>query len=187
MGTQLVSPASIYVPGKVRTTQSPLYATYHVALGAALIPGGLVKLFGDVQGIGGIKPEQTNMQSAFELQGGEQFVVRAMRVVPLGCGAADWTAFCQACTIRLVAGSGNVPYADAPPEFWAGGAGISLATAVNNGAPDPRAITPFDVDPLLLEDGVKFHVAIVGTSPGNAIADFFMRVYLDGQRTVAAQ
>jgi hypothetical protein len=188
MGSSLVQPASVYVPGKVRTVQSPLYATYHVALGAPIVPGGLLKLFGDIQGVGGIGPQQTNMQKAFELSGGESFTVRALRVVPMGCGNADWVSFCQGFTVRLVAGSGNVVYADAPAEYWAGGAGISGPAAdVNNGVPDPRAIVPFDVDPLLLEDGVNFRVEFVGTSPGNAIADFFLRVYLDGQRTTGAQ
>jgi hypothetical protein len=188
MGTQLVMPASMYVPGKIRTTQSPLFDTYHVALGAPLIPAGLVKLFGSIQGTGGIGPHQTNMQKQFELPGGETFTVRAMRLVPLGCGTADWISFCQSCTVRLVAGSGNIAYADAPPEFWCGGAGINgVTTAVNNGLPDPRAIVGFDQDPLLLEDGISFHVEFAGVNPGNAVADFFVRVYLDGDRAEGSQ
>lgn len=187
MGSALVSPASVYVPGKTRTTQSPLYATYKVALGAPLLANGLVKMFGDVQGLAGIGPELTNMMKSFELAGAEQFTVRALRLVPLGCAVADWQVFCQACTVRLIAGSGNIPYADAPPEFWAGGAGIATSAAINNGVPDPRAITPFDQDPLLLEDGVNFRVEFVGTSPGNATAAFFLRIYLDGERGAGAQ
>lgn len=183
-----MSEGSIYVPGKIRTTQSPMYDSYSIATATALIPGGLLKMFGNVQGLGGIGPQITNMQQAFNLAGGERFKVRSMRLVPLGCTNADWVAFCQSFTVRLIAGSGNTVYADAPAEYWAGGAGISGPTSdVNNGVPDPNAIVAFDTDPLDLEDGINFRVEIVGTSPGNSTGAFFFRCYLDGQRSQGAQ
>jgi hypothetical protein len=190
MSTQLTGPngGGIYVPGKVRTTQSPLFDTYSIASAAAIIPGGLYKHFGAIQGLGGVTPQMTNMSQAFQLSGGESFLVKSMRLVPLGVANADWVAFCQSFTVRLIAGSGSTIYAEAPAEYWCGGAGISGPTSdVNNGVPDPNAIVPFNLDPLPLTDGINFRVEIVGTSPGNATAAFFYRVYLDGQRTAGAQ
>lgn len=175
---------NIYVPGKVRTTQSPLYDSYSIALGAAMIPGGLLKMFGNVQGLAGVGPETTNMQQAFTLSGGETFLVRSMRVVPVGCAIADWLKFCKGFTVRLIAGAGSTIFGDAPADYWAAGAGS--VGDVTNGVPDPRAINSFDIDPVLLTDGINFRVEIVGTSPGNAAAAFFYRVYLDGQRTQPA-
>jgi hypothetical protein len=178
---------NIYVPGQVRTITSPLFDTYSIAAAAAMIPGGLYKHFGAIQGLAGVGPQTTNMQQAFSLAGGEKFTVRAMRLVPIGVGNADWVSFCQSFTVKLIAGSGNTVYAEAPAEYWAGGAGISGPTTdVNNGVPDPRAVTGLDVDPVLLTDGINFRVEIVGTSPGNAAAAFFYRVYLTGQRTMGA-
>jgi hypothetical protein len=185
--TMIQSAGGVYVPGKMRTTQTPLYDTYAIALGAAMIPGGLLKMFGNVQGLAGVGPQTTNMQQAFQLSGTQRFLVRAMRVLPIGCGLVDWTAFCLGFTVRLIVGSSAVAYGDAPPEYWPGGGGISLATAVNNGTPDPRAIATFENDPIPLEAGINFRVEVVGTSPGNAAAAFAFRVYLDGERTDGAQ
>jgi hypothetical protein len=45
---------------------------------------------------------------------------------------------------------------------------------------------PFDVDPIMLTDGVNFQVNLVGTA-FTASAAFALRVYLDGQKTQPAQ
>jgi hypothetical protein len=166
---------SIYTGTKVRTRQSPLYASYALAT-TTPVPA-LVKLFGDVDGVAGIGPELTNMQKAFELQGGYSFLVRAMRVV-LHAAAADITSFAKGYTVRLIAG--GIRLLDAPCDFWAGGAGV--ATLAANGIQDPRAIAGFDLDPIALTDGINFRVEFVGTSFATTAA-FFARVYLDGQQT----
>jgi len=179
---------SVYVPGKVRTVQSPYYDTYVVAAGGTVNPGGVTKMFGNVQGISGIGPNITNMQQAFQLSGGESFLLSSFRVVPVGCALADVNAFMINNTIRLIIGAGNFYYCDAPAEYWAGGAGAygGTSAAATNGIPDPRAIVPFDVDPILLTDGVNFRAEIVGTS-FVAASNFTLRVYLDGQKTQPAQ
>lgn len=179
---------SIYVPGKVRTIQSPYYDTYVVAAGGTVNPTGVTKMFGNVQGVNGIGPNITNMQQAFQLSGGESFLLSSFRVVPVGCALADVNALFINNTIRLIIGAGNFYYCDAPAEYWAGGAGAygGTSAAATNGIPDPRAIVPFDVDPILLTDGVNFRAEIVGTS-FVAAANFTLRVYLDGQKTQPAQ
>jgi hypothetical protein len=177
----MIASPSIYVPGKVRTTQTPLFDTLTVASGAAMNAGGITKMFTTVSGVG---PNITNMQLSQQLPGGVQFLVKAMRCVFLGSVAVDIAAFCLNNTVRFYVGAGNIAYADAPAEYWAGGAGVNGQPA--NGIPDPRAIVPFDIDPVLLTDGVNFRVDLVGT-PVNATAAFALRVYLDGQLTVPAQ
>jgi len=179
---------SVYVPGKVRTVQSPYYDTYVVASGSAVNPGGVTKMFGNVQGVGGVGPNITNMQQAFQLSGGESFLVSAFRAVPIGCALADVNSFMINNTVRLIIGAGNYFYADAPMEFWAGGAGAygGTSAAATNGIPDPRAIVPFDVDPIQLTDGVNFRAELDGIA-FNATANFTLRIYLDGQKTQPAQ
>ena len=186
-GTAMTSP-SVYVPGKVRTIQSPYFDTYVVASGSAINPGGVTKMFGNVAGLAGIGPNITNMQQAFQLSGGESFLLSSFRVAPIGCSLADVDAFMVANTIRLIIGAGNFYYCDAPAEFWASGAGAygGTSAAATNGIPDPRAIVPFDVDPILLTDGVNFRAEIVGSS-FPAAANFTLRIYLDGQKTQPAQ
>jgi hypothetical protein len=183
-----VASPSIYIPGKVRTVQSPYYDTLVVAASAVVNPNGVTKMFGNVQGVNGVGPNITNMQQAFQLSGGEQFTLGSFRVVPIGCGQADLVSFAQNNTIRLIIGTGNFAYCDAPMEYWSGGAGISGGTSAsaNNGIPDPNAIVGFNEDPILLTDGVNFHVEIVGT-PFTAVANFFLRVYLDGQKSQPGQ
>lgn len=179
---------SVYVPGKVRTVQSPYYDTYVVASGSSVNSGGVTKMFGNVQGVGGVGPNITNMQQAFQLSGGESFLLSAFRVAPIGCALADVNSFDINNTVRLIIGAGNFFYCDAPAEYWAGGAGAygGTSAAATNGIPDPRAIVPFDVDPILLTDGVNFRGEIVGTA-FTASANFTLRVYLDGQKTQPAQ
>ena len=179
---------SIYVPGKVRTVQSPYYDTYVVAAASSINAGGVTKMFGNVQGVNGIGPNITNMQQAFQLSGGESFLLSAFRVVPVGCALADVNNFFINNTVRLIIGAGNFYYCDAPAEYWAGGAGAygGTSAAATNGIPDPRAIVPFDVDPILLTDGVNFRVDIVGTA-FTAASNFTLRVYLDGQKSQPAQ
>lgn len=186
-GSAMTSP-SVYVPGKVRTIQSPYYDTYVVASGSQINPGGVTKMFGNVAGLNGIGPNITNMQQAFQLSGGESFLLSSFRVVPVGCSLADVNSFMIANTVRLIIGAGNFYYCDAPMEFWAGGAGAygGTSAAATNGIPDPRAIVPFDVDPILLTDGVNFRGEIVG-SAFPATANFTLRIYLDGQKTQPAQ
>jgi hypothetical protein len=187
MGSSATSP-SIYVPGRVRTVQSPYYDTLVVASGATVNSTGLTLMFGNVQGLGGIGPNITNMRQAFQLSGGESFLLSSFRCVFIGCALADVNAFMLNNTVRLIIGTGNYPYCDAPAEYWAGGAGAygGTSAAATNGIPDPRAIVPFDVDPIMLTDGVNFQVNIVGTV-FTASANFALRVYLDGQKTQPAQ
>lgn len=187
MSTATNSP-SVYVPGKVRTLQSPYYDTYVVAAAGTVNPGGLTKMFGNVQGVNGVGPNITNMQQAFQLSGGESFLLSSFRVAMIGSALADVNSFFLNNTVRLIIGAGNFYYADAPAEYWASGAGAygGTSAAATNGIPDPRAIVPFDVDPILLTDGVNFRVELVGTSFA-ASAAFALRVYLDGQKTQPAQ
>jgi hypothetical protein len=182
------SSPSVYVPGKVRTVQSPYYDTLTVAAAGSVNASGLTLMFGNVQGLGGVGPNITNMRQAFQLQGGESFLLCSFRVVFIGCALADVNAFMINNTVRLIIGTGNYPYCDAPAEFWAGGAGAygGTSAAATNGIPDPRAIVPFDVDPILLTDGLNFQVNIVGTA-FTAASAFTLRVYLDGQKTQPAQ
>jgi hypothetical protein len=182
------SSPSVYVPGKVRTVQSPYYDTYTVASAGSVNSSGLTLMFGNVQGLAGIGANITNMRQAFQLQGGESFLLCSFRCVFIGCALADVNQFMINNTVRLIIGTGNYPYCDAPAEFWAGGAGAygGTSAAATNGIPDPRAIVPFDVDPILLTDGLNFQVNLVGTA-FTASAAFTLRVYLDGQKTQPAQ
>lgn len=187
---------SIYVPGQVRTVQSPYYDTYVIQAGSA-VGGtqGFATMFSNVQGTinstypNGVPPNITNMTMANQLSGGESFLLGSFRVVPIGMAEIDLVTFMQNFDMRLVIGSGNYAYCDAPAEYWAGGAGSftpGTGTSSVNGLPDPRAIVPFDIDPILLTDGVNFRVLLLGT-PFTASALFFLRVYLDGQKTQPAQ
>jgi hypothetical protein len=186
-GYQPSNSPSIYIPGKVRSIQSPYYDTYVVASGANVNPTGTTKMFANIQGVNGIGPNITNMQQAFQLSGGEVFNLSALRCV-LFCNLADYNNFCLNNTIRLIIGTGNFAYCDAPAEYWAAGAGGygGTSAATTNGIPDPRAIVPFDVDPIQLTDGLNFRVEIVGTTFA-ATAAFALRVYLDGQKVQPGQ
>ncbi len=129
------------------------------------------------------------MAQAMQLQGGESFILGALRLVPIGMAEVDLVTFMQNFNVKLIIGAGNFAYSDAPPEYWAGGAGSftpGTGTASANGFADPNAIVAFDIDPILLTDGVNFKVKLEGT-PFNASALFWLRVYLDGQKTQPAQ
>jgi hypothetical protein len=166
---------SIFTGTDVRTRQSPLYDSFSVASTTATST--LIKMFGNIDGVGGIGPETTNMQKAFELQGGNSFLVRAMRVCAYGA-AADLVSFFKTYTVRLIAG--GIRLLDAPADFWSSGAGVQ-GTA-SNGMPDPRAVPGFDLDPIQLTDGIAFRTELVG--PGfTTTAIFFCRIYLDGRLT----
>lgn len=192
----LTSTPSIYVPGKVRTVQSPYFDTYVVQPGSQVGGSqGVVTMFSNVQGVAtatypnGVPGNITNMTQANQLQGGESFILGSFRLVPLGMAEIDLVTFFQNFNTKLIIGAGNYAYCDAPGEYWAGGAGSftpGTGTSSTNGVPDPRAIIPFDVDPILLTDGVNFRVRFEGT-PFTASALFWLRVYLDGQKTQPAQ
>jgi hypothetical protein len=171
------NPGSIYTGNTVRTRQSPLYDSFSVATATTLNAAGLIKMFGNIDGLNGVGPDTTNMQKAFELQGGTSFLVRSMRCVFIAA-AADIASFCQKWTVRLIAG--GIRELDAPADYWPGGAGVAGSAA--NGVNDPRAIVGFDLDPILLTDGISFRVELVGTT-FTTTAAFFMRVYLDGRIT----
>jgi len=192
----LTNVPSIYVPGKVRTVQSPYYDTY-VVQGGSNVGGtqGIVQMFNQVQGVAnttwpsGVPSNITNMTQANQLQGGESFILGSFRIVPIGMAEIDLVTFMQNFNVKLIIGAGNFAYGDAPAEYWAGGAGSftpGTGTAAGNGLADPRAIVPFDIDPILLTDGVNFRVRLEGT-PFEASALFWLRVYLDGQKTQPAQ
>jgi hypothetical protein len=167
---------SIYVPGKLRTTLNPYFDTLVAAAAAAIVPGGTQKLFLSVRGKDKA-PWLTNMQRAGEITG-VNFLCKALRVAFIGCAAADIANFMMSNTVRLVAGAGNLAYADAPAEWWAGGCGVNGQP--NNGVPDPRAVMEFE--PIQLTDGVSFYVEIVGDAGAPvATAAFFARFYLEGQ------
>jgi hypothetical protein len=192
----LTTSPSVYVPGKVRTVQSPYYDSYVIQAGST-VGGtqGFATMFSNVQGTvnslypNGVPANITNMTQANQLQGGESFLLGSFRIVPIGMQEVDFVTFCQNFDVRLIIGSGNYAYCDAPAEYWAGGAGSftpGTGTASTNGVPDARAIVPFDVDPILLTDGVNFRVNLLGT-PFTAAGLFFLRIYLDGQKTQPAQ
>jgi hypothetical protein len=170
-----VSPSgNIYTPqGNTRTRQSPLYDSVHIA--TATQTGTLTKLFGNIDGVGGIGPDITNMQKSFELPGGTSFMVQAMRCSFIAA-AADIASFIRNVTVRLIAG--GIKMLDAPADYWPSGGGVS--TVAQNGITDPRSIVQFDVDPIRLTDGISFRVDLVGNS-FLTTSDFFLRVYLDGQ------
>ncbi len=48
--------------------------------------------------------------------------------------------------------------------------------------PDPRAVCPFDLDPIDITDGISFYVLCIGTT-FTTTAQFFLRAYLDGRIT----
>lgn len=187
---------SIYVPGKVRTIESPYYDTYVVQAGAQ-VGGtlGVVNMFNQVQSSinttypNGVPANITNMTQANQLPGGESFMMRSLRLVPLGMAEIDLTTFCQNFVIRFLAGTGPIAYCDAPPEFWPSGGGSftpGTGTSSGLGFPDPNAINVLQTDPIQLTDGVNFTARLIGT-PFTASALFFLRVYLDGQKTQPAQ
>jgi hypothetical protein len=166
---------SIYTPqGNTRTRQSPLYDSVHIA--TTVTSGTLIKMFGNINGVGGIGPDITNMDKAFELAGGKSFLVQSMRVCFIAA-AADIAAFIRNFTVRLVAG--GILQLDAPADYWPGGGGVS--TVANNGITDPRAVMGLNTDPIRLTDGISFRVDLVGAQAFTTTADFFLRVYLDGQ------
>ena len=188
--------ASIYVPGKVRTVESPYYDTYVVA-GGGTVGGslGVVNMFNQVQSSinstypNGVPPNITNMTQANQLPGGESFLMRALRIAPIGMAEIDLITFCQNFVVRFAAGTGPIFYCDAPAEFWPSGAGsFTPGTGVSSGLgfPDPNAINALNTDPIELTDGVNFSVRLIGT-PFVASSLFFLRVYLDGQKTQPAQ
>lgn len=181
---------SIYVPGKVRTVQSPYYDTYTVAAGAQVGgTSGIVTMFGNVNGSNNIAGNITNMTQQFQLAGGESFLMRSLQLVPIGMAEVDLVTFQQNFTSRFIIGTGDYAYCDAPPEFWSAGKGSftpGTGTSSTNGVPDSRSIFPFDTDPILLTDGTNFRLRLVGT-PFTASALFFLRAYLDGQKTQPAQ
>lgn len=187
---------SIYVPGKVRSKQNPLYDTYVVTAGNPIGGSqGIVSMFQQARNVvnsqwpNGVPPYITNMYKAGELQGGTSFIVGALRLVTIGCAETDVVQFMRNFDIQLQAGAGQVAYCDAPPEYWPGAAGPftpGTGTASLNGFPDARAVNPFDVDPILLTDGLNFRLVLQGLA-FNASQDFWLRVYLDGQTTEPAQ
>jgi hypothetical protein len=187
---------SIYVPGKVRTVQSPYYDTYVVQPGSQ-VGGtqGLVTMFSQIQGVAntvwpnGVPGNITNMTQSNQVPGGESFLMTSLRLVAIGMAEVDAVAFCQNFEVQFQAGTGRYPYCDAPPEFWPGGAGTftpGTGTASSIGFQDPRANTSLDVDPILLTDGVNFKLLLLGT-PFTASQLFWLRVYLEGQKTQPAQ
>lgn len=186
---------SIYVPGKVRTRQSPLWDTYDVASGAMVGGNGTTVMFNQFENQitatypNGVPGNITNMQQANQLSGGVSFVLGALRLVPLGAAEVDLVQFMQNFRVELQVGAGYFSYSVAPPEYWAGGAGPftpGTGTASLNGFPDPSATVGFDIDPILLTDGVNFRLKLLGI-PFAASQRFFMRAYLDGQFTEPAQ
>lgn len=195
-GRALANSPSIYVPGKVRTVESPYFDTY-VVQGGAAVGGtqGNVLMFAQQQGAinaswpNGVPPNITNMEQPNQLPGGESFLMRALRIVPIGMAEIDLVTFCQNFDVKFFAGTGKYAYCDAPPEFWPGGAGtFTPGTGISstNGMPDSRSIMAFQTDPILLTDGVNFNVRLIGT-PFTASALFFLRIYLEGQKTQPAQ
>jgi hypothetical protein len=167
---------SIFTGSQIRTRQSPLYDSVHVA--TATTTATLYKMFGNINGVNSIGPDITNMEKAFELAGGKSMYVRSLRCCFLAA-AADIQAFVRNYTVRLIAG--GITLLDAPADFWPGGAGTY--GVASNGVADPRAVIGFDLDPINLTDGISFRVDLVGAAGFLTTADFFMRVYLDGRLT----
>jgi hypothetical protein len=137
----------------------------------------------------GVPEYITNMEQNNQLPGGESFLMRALRLCPIGMAEIDLVTFQQQFNVKFRAGTGKYAYCDAPPEFWPGGAGSftpGTGTASTNGIPDSRSIMAFVTDPILLTDGLNFNVLLQGT-PFTASATFWLRVYLEGQKTQPAQ
>ncbi len=173
--------SGVFVAGKLDTVLSPLYDTLIVPITTAV--GTNIKMFGSIQGVGGVQPEQTNMSQSFTLPSPQSFLAQALRLVFIGCAKADIISFMQKYTVRFIAGSKT--YLDAPAEYFAGGAGVN--TDPTNGIPDPRAITSMGDEPVNLTNGTTFRVEVVGSVGFTTTAAFFLRFYLDGLYTRGVQ
>ena len=165
-------------PGRASTQWTPLYSSIAIATATAMPT--TIKLFGDINGSAGVTSDRTNMTKAFELESPQSFLVMAMRVVMIGCAAADLRSFMQNYTCRLNAAGKKI--LEAPAEYWAGGAGPSIDN--NNGIADVRSVVSLTANPIDLRAGTTFNFEAVGTSFPTTGA-FFMRVYLEGQYTRA--
>lgn len=195
-GRACANSPSIYVTGKVRTVESPYFDTYVVQAGSQVGGSqGNVTMFSQQRGAinatwpNGVPDYITNMEQPNQLPGGESFLMRAFRIVPIGMAEVDLITFQQQFNVKFRAGTGKYAYCDAPPEFWPGGAGSftpGTGTASANGIPDSRSIMAFLTDPILLTDGLNFNALLQGT-PFTASALFWLRIYLEGQKTQPAQ
>ncbi len=184
------------MPGKVRTTESPYFDTYVVQAGDQVGGSqGSVVMFSQQRGAinatwpNGVPDYITNMEQANQLPGGESFLMRAFRIMPIGMAEVDLVKFCQQFDVKFTAGTGKYAYCDAPPEFWPGGGGTftpGTGTASTNGVPDTRSIYSFMTDPILLTDGLNFNTRLLG-EPFEASSLFWLRIYLEGQKTEPAQ
>ena len=158
---------------------------------ACLNPGGVTKMFGNVQGRAGHRPQYSRIRGRlFSSSGGEIVSVEFVPRGPIPVAApADVDQFMINNTVRLIIGAGNFFYCDAPMEYWAGGA---RAYGGNVCCSDQRDTRPAGYRSLsmsirfLLTDGVNFRAEINGTT-FVAAANFTLRVYLDGQKTQPAQ
>jgi len=166
-----------------RSQYTPLYDTLVIATTTPV--GAEQTMFGRTAGANGINI--TNMTRAFELPGVEAFIVRALRVVPIGCAMLDIVSLMKNYAVRFI--RGRAVELEAPIEYWAGGAGLfGLATTTNatttieqwsNGVPDPRAIASLADMPIRIEGGDHFELKLVGTT-FQTTAALFVRFYLDG-------
>jgi len=171
------------IQGKLKFEASPLYDTYELAAAAAS-PTKIV-FFENPTGASK-NTSKTNLTEPFKLTPPDNFVVPAMRFVPIGMNEADLIALMKQYSASLIV-SGREELI-APIEFWPGGGGPVITTEAsgagtseyaNNGIPDPRAIASVAAEPVRIETGETFRVELNGTT-FTATAAVFLRVYLDG-------
>lgn len=171
-----------YIPDLLRGQVTPIYDTVSISAAAT---ASVIQFFAhDVASDG---RNVTNLVKKNEITGPGNFIVAAMRLVPLGIALADLQKWYENYVLRLIRGSSEVAELEAPPEYWAGGAGMhafldgqSSATIwLNNGVPDPRAVASLGQFTIKLAAGDHFKVTLEGVS-FTASAAHKLRVYLDG-------
>jgi len=167
-----------YLPDYLRGQCTPIFDTVDIAAAAQ---AATINFFShDVASNG---RWVTNLVEKNKITGPGNFIVVAMRFVPIGITIADLQKWYESYCLRLIRGNSEIAELEAPPEFWPGGAGIHHATGaalwVNNGVPDPRAVASLGRYTIKLTAGDHFSVRLEGTTITPAAAHK-LRVYLDG-------
>lgn len=170
-------------PNQRDVEATPLYDTYQVAKAANT--AALIQFFSTPTS--GTKARNlTNLGRPYQINNGDLFHMRALRLVPIGMDEADIVAFMKNYTVQFILNRNQI--LEAPMEFWSGGAGLAGAAATtanattikqwSNGSADPRAIATLSPE-ILIDGGSTFEVDLVGTLFA-ATEAIFLRCYIDG-------
>lgn len=174
--------------------QTPLYDTYTLAAAQA-IPATIT--FFDTPASATKGRHLTNLSKQRQLVNPEQFIMSALRVVPVGMDEADIIALMK--NYRLLFSLDRKEQLEAPIEFWPGGAGVSGAATTTaatttikqwcNGLPSPGAVNLFGIDADPRIGDTRFFIdsettidlqLMASASPGNSVGAIHLRIYLDG-------